>query len=112
MTGNRLHMRAKKGRIVLEAGSSLANVTLQEAGADVTIELKGNATIGNISITTKMNLTLTGSSTAAASIPVSIENGAKDATITTSIKLAVSTAVQAALTFLAGAEDSTVRRHQ
>lgn len=108
VTGNRLHMRAKKGRIVLEAGSSLANVTLQEAGADVTIELKGNATIGNISITTKMNLTLTGSSTAAASIPVSIENGAKDATITTSIKLAVSTAVQAALTFLAGAEDSTV----
>ena len=108
VTGNRLHMRAKKGRIVLEAGSSLANVTLQEAGADVTIELKGNATIGNISITTKMNLILTGSSTAAASIPVSIENGAKDATITTSIKLAVSTAVQAALTFLAGAEDSTV----
>ncbi len=108
-TGNAFTWRAANGRLVVGKGATVRNVTVPTANAKVAIDVQ-EGTIAAISVTAKADLTITGKlAEGAPAISISFSASATDATLSTAIKAAVSTAAKIATTFLAGAEDSTIK---
>ncbi len=108
-TGNAFNWKAANGRLVVGKGASVKNIAIPTASAKVAIDVQ-EGTIGAITVSAKLDLTITGKlATGAPAISISFTASATDATLSTAIKAAVSTASKIAATFLAGAEDSTIK---
>lgn len=108
-TGNAFTWRAANGRLVVGKGATVRNITVPTANAKVAIDVQ-EGTIAAITVTAKIDLTITGKlAEGAPAINISFSASATDATLSTAIKAAVSTAAKIAATFLAGAEDSTIK---
>lgn len=108
-TGNAFTWKAANGRLVVGKGASVRNIAIPTASAKVAIDVQ-EGTIAAITVSAKIDLTITGKLAAnAPAINISFTASATEATLSTAIKAAVSTAAKIATTFLAGAEDSTVK---
>lgn len=108
-TGNAFNWEAANGRFVVGKGASVKNIAIPTASAKVAIDVQ-EGTIGAITVSAKLDLTITGKlATGAPAISISFTASATGATLSTAIKAAVSTASKIAATFLAGAEDSTIK---
>lgn len=108
-TGNAFTWKAANGRLVVGKGASVRNIAIPTASAKVAIDVQ-EGTIAAITVSAKIDLTITGTLAAnAPAINIAFTASATDATLSTAIKAAVSTAAKIATTFLAGAEDSTVK---
>lgn len=108
-TGNAFTWKAPNGRFVVGKGATVKNITVPTANAKVAIDVQ-EGTIAAITVTAKIDLTITGKlAEGAPAINISFSASATDATLSTAIKAAVSTAAKITATFLAGAEDSTIK---
>lgn len=108
-TGNAFTWKAPNGRFVVGKGATVKNITVPTANAKVAIDVQ-EGTIAAITVTAKIDLTITGKlAEGAPAINISFSASATDATLSTAIKAVVSTAAKIAATFLAGAEDSTIK---
>ncbi|MCI9122727.1 MAG: hypothetical protein HFH35_01425 [Eubacterium sp.] len=105
--GNAIRMLSK-GRIVINDGAKPASIAVAPtaANAEVKIEVNGTGTVGKLTISTSVQLTLSGTSTAA--IPVEVEAGAANSVITSAIPVNMTVKASVSIKLEKGAEGSTV----
>lgn len=105
--GNSIRMLSK-GRIVINDGAKPASIAVAPtvANAEVKIEINGTGTVGKLTISTSVQLTLSGTSTAA--IPVEVEAGAANSVITSAIPVNMTVRASVSIKLEKGAEGSTV----
>ncbi len=105
--GNSIRMLSK-GRIVINDGAKPAIIAVAPTAvnAEVKIEINGTGTVGKLTISTSVQLTLSGTSTAA--IPVEVEAGAANSVITSAIPVNMTVRASVSIKLEKGAEGSTV----
>jgi len=102
--GNVMNVAAEAARIIVNQGARLEKLGFTHADAKVSLEVNG--AIGELSISAKMELSISGKPEAP--IPTVIEESAEGTVIETSAPLQVTANASANLTFNEGAENSTI----
>lgn len=104
VSGNTITVTADKARIVVARDAKVHKISFVTAGADVRMQMDG--TVSALSIEERVNLTVSGSSTAI--LPVTIAATALNTSISAAVPMNVTAAPDAELTFKTGAEGSSV----
>ena len=107
--GNTFKWNAASGRFVVSKGASVKAVNITKPNSKVSIKLEGG-TVSTVNVNAKVDLILEGTlPEGAAAIAINFSAAATDATLTTAVKVAVTTLAKIAAVFQKGAEDSTVK---
>lgn len=107
--GNTFNWNAASGRFVVSKGASVKAVNITKLSSKVSIKLDGG-TVSTVNVNAKVDLILEGTlPEGAAAVAINFSAAATDATLTTAVKVAVTTLAKIAAIFQKGAEDSTVK---
>lgn len=100
--GNSIVVTAPNARVIVATGGSTTITVGAGAG---TIELVNNGTIGSLNLIAPATVNISGTTTT----PINVVASAANASVTSSVPLAVQSSAQFALKLLPGAEKSTVK---
>lgn len=107
-SGNTFAWNAANGRFVVDKGASVKALNINKAGK-VSINIQ-EGTLAAVNVVAKADVIIDGTlAEGAAAIAINFSAAATDATLTTAVKVAVTTLAKIAAVFQKGAEDSTVK---
>jgi len=105
--GNKINVAATAAvRIVVAATGSLEGITFSGVNKSVKLEVQKGGAVKAVTVTAKVELTISGESTEA--IPVSVQGGAADAKVTSNVPVKVTALASVEIKLEKGAEGSTV----